>query len=667
MKLTEINNEYTDKNTRHSYLPLYDNLLFPIKNTALSVLEIGIGDFREKNGGSLLLWLKYFTKAKIYGIDILPKTRVLDSLINNENIILYNETNAYDNKFVKDNFIEQNIKFDFILDDGPHTLESQQDFIKLYLPLLKENGILIIEDIQHIEYLDDLKNITPEYLHKYIKVYDRRHIKSRIDDIVFTIDRINSNKNIIGILPCAGKATRLHSLPKFMLPLRDNSGCLLTTWIYGLLDICNKIIIGVSQNTQLFIENIINTNFKDDNLKNKIFIKFVGNTETMNKTIIMSLKDEIFDLIIMGMPDTYFDKLSNNFFNNSSLIKNLLNDSSNINIGTYLWKIRDTQLGKIGQCTVNNTNIVDIVDKDPECNYEYGWGSIVFKHEFIKYIDVKDQHVGYSMKKYLENNNIIYEKIHGMFYDCGTIGGYKEYLNSVNTTTLNPIYIKGTLIIIAVYINNTNKSYVSLLKSLVQVRDVYKHEFIIAVDNESLNTSWYDTARKLNIIILNNKSKLHRYEIGAYKLALQYYRADKYIFIQGTIIIKQKIDLSCLNIQKINALAFSIINNDLCWSQDGLNLINNLLSTLGMKEWNNNPMILWNSFCCNNYFILDMLEDGIFDLPSNTKNHSCAFERILGCYFNLKLKSILTIGKNNCDMNNDIYQKIPLYQTKITL
>jgi len=179
----------SDKNSAHSYLPLYDTLLEPIKESAISVLEIGIGGGpKKKGGGSLLMWRKYFPNAKIYGIDISSKKVVLDEVINDDKVILYNETNAYDKMFVKNNL--EDIKFDYMLDDGPHTLESMEDFIKLYTPLMSKNGILIIEDIQDIDWIDQLKNITPENLKQYIKVYDLRKNKGRYDDIVFTIDRI---------------------------------------------------------------------------------------------------------------------------------------------------------------------------------------------------------------------------------------------------------------------------------------------------------------------------------------------------------------------------------------------------------------------------------------------------------------------------------------------
>jgi hypothetical protein len=180
--------KYTDKNTKHSYLPLYNKLLEPIKDTANIILEIGIGDFKDKNGGSLLLWRKYFTKADICGVDILPENRVLDILVNDEKVILFTEKDAYNQNFV-DEYLKE-FKFDFILDDGPHTLESQKKFIELYLPLLSKNGILIIEDIPNISWINEFKKITPSNLQQYIEVYDLRENKGRYDDIVFVINKI---------------------------------------------------------------------------------------------------------------------------------------------------------------------------------------------------------------------------------------------------------------------------------------------------------------------------------------------------------------------------------------------------------------------------------------------------------------------------------------------
>ena len=181
---------YTDKNTSHNYLPLYDNLLSPIRQSATKVLEVGIGDFGQKNGGSLILWRKYFPNATIYGLDILPITRVLDELISDDKVTSHTEINAYDTEFVKKNFLDKNIKFDFMLDDGPHTLESMKKFIILYSPLLKDEGVLIIEDIKDTKWFNELIKITPENLKPFRKSYDLRKNMMKTDDLVFTIDKI---------------------------------------------------------------------------------------------------------------------------------------------------------------------------------------------------------------------------------------------------------------------------------------------------------------------------------------------------------------------------------------------------------------------------------------------------------------------------------------------
>lgn len=188
MSLKEIvNNSKTDKNTTHSYLELYQKLLISKKETAKNVLEVGIGD-----GGSIKLWRDFFTNATIYALDILPIDRVMDELLNDDRVILYTSSNAYDNEFFTTQFLNKNIMCDFMLDDGPHTLESMKLFIKLYSQIMTDDGILIIEDVQSWDWIDTLKNEVPDNLKQFIKVYDLRANKNRYDDIVFTIDKSNN-------------------------------------------------------------------------------------------------------------------------------------------------------------------------------------------------------------------------------------------------------------------------------------------------------------------------------------------------------------------------------------------------------------------------------------------------------------------------------------------
>ena len=84
--LIDVNLYYTDKNTTHSYFDTYNELLKPIRESAKNIFEIGIGDFNQKNGGSILLWKLFFKNAIIHSADILSKDRVYDIIFNDDDL-----------------------------------------------------------------------------------------------------------------------------------------------------------------------------------------------------------------------------------------------------------------------------------------------------------------------------------------------------------------------------------------------------------------------------------------------------------------------------------------------------------------------------------------------------------------------------------------------------
>lgn len=184
MSLKElVNDNTTDKNTVHSYLDTYESLFCKKKFDHVNVLEIGI-----YKGGSIKLWHDYFVNGKIHGVDVINE---LDGIIQESSIFftsrikLFTRVNAYDVNFV--NYLSAQ-KFDILIDDGPHSYESVEFFIKHYLPLLSEDGILVVEDIQHWDWIDKLKSFVPDQYKPYIKVFDLRNNKDRYDDILFVVD-----------------------------------------------------------------------------------------------------------------------------------------------------------------------------------------------------------------------------------------------------------------------------------------------------------------------------------------------------------------------------------------------------------------------------------------------------------------------------------------------
>lgn len=92
-------------------------------------------------------------------------------------------TDAYDEKF-SNTITDYNV----IIDDGPHTLESMKTFITLYSKCIKLDGFLIIEDIQDIEWCQELTKLVPENFTTTVK--DLRHVINRYDDIMLIMKRV---------------------------------------------------------------------------------------------------------------------------------------------------------------------------------------------------------------------------------------------------------------------------------------------------------------------------------------------------------------------------------------------------------------------------------------------------------------------------------------------
>ncbi len=196
MSLVELaDSRGTDKNSSHSYLPIYDDLFRDKKLFVKNVLEIGICA-----GGSIKLWNDYFINANVVGIDIYDKESLLmycnlygyHSILNNNKNKLYLQTDAYNLSTVE--FISSNYeKFDMILDDGSHKLEHMIFFIKNYSTLLTDTGILIVEDIQDEKWIEILKESVPNELKQYVYIYDLRNVKGRYDDILLVINKNKKN------------------------------------------------------------------------------------------------------------------------------------------------------------------------------------------------------------------------------------------------------------------------------------------------------------------------------------------------------------------------------------------------------------------------------------------------------------------------------------------
>ena len=172
----------TDKQNHHDYIvSFYDQELSNKKDLQLNILEIGV-----LTGNSLRVWKNWFTNSKIYGVDNWSDTAVKLVLEDLDGVNLVTG-NAYDINFL-DNF-EDNF-FDYIIDDGPHNIDSQIFTVQKWISKVKNGGKIIIEDVKDIEVATALeKTILNNSEVLSYKIHDFRYNKNRFlyDDILIEI------------------------------------------------------------------------------------------------------------------------------------------------------------------------------------------------------------------------------------------------------------------------------------------------------------------------------------------------------------------------------------------------------------------------------------------------------------------------------------------------
>lgn len=156
---------YGDKGTLHKYIPLYEKHITKREN--VSLLEIGV-----YFGHSIAMWNRFLKDSKVYGCDIALDRVSFDV----ENLYELDSTNLE-----KVNQMFEGLTFDYIIDDGDHSAQSQIRTFKNFWPYLKDGGTYFIEDIESDAALEAIRNQLTDVDHI---VYDNRVEVGRYDEIM---------------------------------------------------------------------------------------------------------------------------------------------------------------------------------------------------------------------------------------------------------------------------------------------------------------------------------------------------------------------------------------------------------------------------------------------------------------------------------------------------
>lgn len=129
----------SDKNTYHSYGPIYQSVLAPLLDTVTDVLELGV-----LGGASLRAWRDFFPNARVVGLDIDPLKTTWG-----EDRIELAVCDAVD--VMQLAAALGNRRFDVVIDDASHWEQEQLKSFELLLWRLRPGGVYIIEDVQCLE------------------------------------------------------------------------------------------------------------------------------------------------------------------------------------------------------------------------------------------------------------------------------------------------------------------------------------------------------------------------------------------------------------------------------------------------------------------------------------------------------------------------------------
>ena len=123
------------------YFDIYDRHFSRFRGTNVKVVEIGVN-----NGGSLLLWRRYFgERATIVGVDLFDVSFMQGNPLYGSPNVMLNGDQATDTFW--DSLEARVPHVDIIIDDGGHQISQQRKTLERALPLLQPGGVWLCEDI----------------------------------------------------------------------------------------------------------------------------------------------------------------------------------------------------------------------------------------------------------------------------------------------------------------------------------------------------------------------------------------------------------------------------------------------------------------------------------------------------------------------------------------
>ena len=212
---------------------------------------------------------------------------------------------------------------------------------------------------------------------------------------------------IIGLLPAAGKATRIGGIPKWLLPVPEGTLLDVHCQRMRLAGVSHVLVAAGEHNRDLLLQHVPAN-----------AIVYEGNSCTMAEDVLLARPYIGDNDVLFGMPDTYHI--------DGNMYKYLSYMSPQEDVSVALWNINDDQRGKLGQVAVDNHGmVIDVVDKSLTCPYPWAWGAMSWKPSFWEFIKPDMPHIGYALLQAIRAGLVVKSMLNsGEYTDCGTPEAY---------------------------------------------------------------------------------------------------------------------------------------------------------------------------------------------------------------------------------------------------
>lgn len=218
----------------------------------------------------------------------------------------------------------------------------------------------------------------------------------------------------IGILPAAGNASRIHGLPKFLLPVGDT---FLLDWHRKHMDVFSYV--GMNENGYMAHRAFL-TEYGS-------LLYIAPDYRTMSTTVksvvpyIQMYGDNNYH-VLFGMPDTYFD-------DDQVYSKLATAINGDCDVAVAIFRARHQQHTKAGMVRTKYGKVIEVVDKPETTDMAWLWGALAWKPAFWEHIRGEDPHIGYALPRAIAAGlDVRAIRCDGNFWDCGTSAEYYELI-----------------------------------------------------------------------------------------------------------------------------------------------------------------------------------------------------------------------------------------------